>query len=179
MTCRSLPFRVVTFTLDCPACFELSGDGCIHRQRYGAAEEYIKKKGAPIHLVVVDGCRHEPEPVGWWKGGQMITTPGILNSPDRYDIWMYPTSCRYWGWDMLTAILIHEFGHALLQVEKVRCGDIREEERQANKYGHDNMPLELIPEQYWAYREFCLQSYQSNYTEERLRSALRKHRSFS
>jgi hypothetical protein len=166
----------MTFTLDCPECFELTGDGCLHRQRYRDTEKYINNKGAEIQITVVDGCRHEAEPEGWWKGGQMVHTPGILKSPDRFDIWMYPTSCKYWGWDMLTSILIHEFGHALLHFKKIEFIDIAEEEGQANRYGHDNMPPELIPKQYWPFREFCARSYQFGYTEERLRNELNEHR---
>jgi hypothetical protein len=114
----------MTFTLpDCPACFDLAADACPHRQAFKKVEKYIKEKGADQQVTVVDGCKYEPEPDGWWKGGYLNIVPGVLGSQDRYEIRVYSTSCRHWGWDMLTSILIHEFGHALLN------GDSGEAER--------------------------------------------------
>src|ERR1035438_1884638 len=151
----------MNFTLDCPACFERFGEPCRHRHRYNDAQAYIAKQGV---ATVVDGCQFESGPAGWWKGGEMVYTPGILKSPDAYQIWMYSSSCKHWGWDMLTSILIHEFGHTLAYLQKVNCQDTVGQEHQANHYGYDNMPAELIPEQYWPYRRFCLMTY----TEARL-----------
>jgi hypothetical protein len=114
------------------------------------------------------------------EGGLLISTPGINGNPDIHEIRMYPTSCKHWGWDMLTSIVIHEFGHASGRVKKLTAQNLVEEEHLADKCGFENTPAELIPEQYWAHRDFCAKSYlsdESRFTETTLLLALNEHRS--
>ena len=104
----------------------------------------------------------------------MNFTPGVMKSPNHCEIRIYSSSCTHWGWDMLTSILIHEFGHALMKIDNVACEGGEAEEHAANRLGFDNTPNELIPVQYWQHREFCMRSYSNaGYSEHQLVSELK------
>jgi hypothetical protein len=152
----------MSFTLPgCAECLEL-GSTCIHRKRYRQAETFIKSNG----VNVVDISAREPRLA--WKGSYLNYIPGVLQSPDTYEIRICYSACQKYGWDMLTSVLIHEFGHAEAQKAGVKC-EGEEAERKANELGCEKMPADLVPELYWPYREFFLRSYQTpgNWTEER------------
>ncbi len=53
----------------------------------------------------------------------------------------------------MASVLIHEFGHVkLFHAERI-CKELEAEDK-ANRYGSCHMPHELIPRNYWLYREF-------------------------
>jgi predicted SprT family Zn-dependent metalloprotease len=78
--------------------------------------------------------------------------------PGRWSIDMWPTAYEIYGWDMMTSVLIHEFGHhKLYDAERIFEGI--EAERKADEYGYRHMPIHLIPPRY---EEHCAFFFQSN-----------------
>jgi len=80
-----------------------------------------------------------------------------------------------YGWDVMTSVLIHEFGHCDLFNEGIAEGSSSEEsltiEKMANQRGAEITPPHLLPEQYHQHRQFFLRSYQENdWTEEKCRA---------
>jgi hypothetical protein len=138
------------------------GSTCIHRKRYVEAEKFIKSKV----VDVTDISAREPKLA--WKGGYLNYVPGVLQTPKTYEIRICYSSCQKYGWDMLTSVLIHEFGHAEMLKAGGKC-EGEEAERKANELGYESMPADLVPALYWQYREFFIRSYQTpgNWTEER------------
>ena len=75
------------------------------------------------------------------------------------EIW--PTAYEHYGWDGVTASLIHEFGHCkLYEAEGIYDASVATEQK-ANEYGARSMPPALIPANYDNYRMFYLQSYEN------------------
>ncbi len=70
---------------------------------------------------------------------------------------------RQYGWDVMTSVLIHEFGHCDLFADGIAEGPCREAnieiEKAANQRGRDISPPHLVPEDYQRHREFFLRSY--------------------
>jgi hypothetical protein len=80
-------------------CFEpLYGpDRCPHRQRYLDAEAYIISRSIRID---------HPDYAWWdWKAGR--------SGKYGYDRYIEISSVAYklYGWDVMTSVLVHEFGH--------------------------------------------------------------------
>ena len=71
----------------------------------------------------------------------------------------------YYGWDVMTSVLIHEFGHCDLFLEGIaeREGMSWDKkvdlEELANARGAQITPRELIPADYAKHREFFLRAY--------------------
>ncbi len=135
-------------------CFEPldAPDRCPHRQRYLDAEEYIKSRGIRIT---------RPDYPWWvWKAGR-----SQKYGHDRY-IEISSVAYKIYGWDVMTSVLIHEFGHCDLFNEGIGEGSSPEEklanEKMANQRGLDIMPPRLVPEHYAEHREFSLKSYLDN-----------------
>ncbi|HEY3443600.1 MAG TPA: hypothetical protein VGK29_22775 [Paludibaculum sp.] len=87
---------------------------------------------------------------------------------------------RIYGWDVMTSVLIHEFGHCDLFNEGVCEGGSSDEslkvEDLANRRGWDLMPSHLVPEDYARHREFFLQSYlEGDWTKEKCLSKWREY----
>jgi hypothetical protein len=127
-------------------------------------EAYIK-----AHDVHV-GYAPESHPDSWRAGRQVFYG-------DHYEIHIWPFAYRLYGWDMMTSVLIHEFGHVeLLKTEGLSQG--LEAEKKANEYGERIVPSELIPPQYLEYRKFFLRSYETsgNWTQEQCLDELKSWR---
>jgi hypothetical protein len=121
--------------------------------RYLEAEAYIKSRG--VHIAYV----HHPDA---WRAGRSSVYKGVS------EIVIWADAYRIYGWDIMTSVLIHEFGHCELhRVEGLDGGDI-EAERKANEYGQKSVPAHLVPPSYLKHREFFLQSYETpgSWTEE-------------
>jgi hypothetical protein len=132
-----------------PSCplFRCNNYYCVHRLNYDRLVSYIASKG-----IVVNQVTDEPESK-YWKGGKCVEWPG-----GAIAILIWRKAYRFYGWDMMASVIIHEFGHALLwRDEHLHKGE--EAERKANRYGFCNVPLELVPDNYWLYREFFLVSH--------------------
>jgi hypothetical protein len=135
----------------CASCFAPLYDEnpCVHRQRYLDTLEYVISQG----IVVEQPDREDFD----WKPAD-----SFLNGYSRY-IRMSSLGYRHYGWDVMTSILIHEFGHCSLFSECIGEGKSWEEnleiEKMANQRGRDITPLHLIPEDYDWHRGFFLRSY--------------------
>jgi hypothetical protein len=135
-------------------CFEplYAPDRCSHRQRYLDAEEYIISRG--IKLT-------HPDYDWWaWKAAR-----SLKYGHDRI-VEISSVAYKIYGWDVMTSVLIHEYGHCDLFTEGIGEGSSREEdleiEKTANQRGRDIMPPSLVPEHYAQHREFFLKSYLDN-----------------
>jgi hypothetical protein len=136
---------------NCPSCFvPLYGENpCIHRQRYLATLEYVISQG----IVIEQPDREDFA----WKPAD-----SFLDGSTRY-IRISSVGYKHYGWNVMTSILIHEFGHCALFSEGIGEGASWEEnlelERRANQRGMDITPPHLIPEEYQWHRSFFLKSY--------------------
>jgi len=148
----------------CPSCFlPLYGpDPCIHRKRYLAALEFVISKGIKVYPVDYE----------WWAW------KAARSQKYGFDRIIEISSVAYkiYGWDVMTSVLIHEFGHCDLFNEGIAEGSSMEEnlkaEEKANQRGMELMPPHLLPENYRRHREFFLQSYSGqDWTEEKCLSA--------
>jgi hypothetical protein len=148
----------------CESCFEslYAANRCSHRQRYLDALEYVISQGVRIT---------SPEYKWWaWRAAR-----SGKYGHDRY-IEISSLGYTIYGWDVMTSVLIHEFGHCSLFNEGMHQGTTAEEnlsiERLANERGLEIMPSHLVPDDYQRHREFFLQSYLNNdWTEEKCRSS--------
>jgi len=135
-------------------CFEpLYGpDRCLHRQRYLDAEAYIISRNIRIYHV----------DYSWWAWR------AARAGKYEYDRYIEISSVAYkiYGWDAMTSVLVHEFGHCDLFNEGIGEGSSPEEnleiERKANARGLEIMPPYLVPEYYGEHRAFFLRSYLEN-----------------
>jgi hypothetical protein len=74
---------------------------------------------------------------------------------------------------MMASVLIHEFGHLkLYQAERI-CKGLEKEDK-ANRYGARFMRHDLIPKNYWLYREFLLPSHIFPWDEAKCRAEYEK-----
>jgi hypothetical protein len=137
---------------NCAACFDAESD-CIHRQRYRLVEALITKQGVFV------GYAPESHPDSWHGGRHVFYG-------DHHEIHIWPNAYKIYGWDMMTAVLIHEYGHCKLMDAEGQCEGV-EAERKANEYGRNGVPPELVPPLYDEYRSFFLRSYETpgNWTE--------------
>jgi hypothetical protein len=122
--------------------------------------------------VISRGIRVTYHDYEWWawKGAD-----SLKHGLDRY-VRISSVAYKIYGWDVMSSILIHEFGHCLLFEEGVGEGSSPEEdleiEKEANQRGLALVPSHLIPENYHRHREFFLNSYlEKDWTEEKCRSA--------
>jgi hypothetical protein len=75
---------------------------------------------------------------------------------------------QHYGWDVMTSVLIHEFGHCDLFLQGIaeRPEDSWEDrlhlEEQANARGAELTPGHLTPADYEKHREFFLRSYREH-----------------
>ena len=83
----------------------------------------------------------------------------------------------HYGWDVMTSVLIHEFGHCDLFLEGIaeRPEDSWDDrlrlEEQANARGIKVTPQHLMPADYEKHREFFLRSYREHgWTAEKIAS---------
>jgi hypothetical protein len=138
--------------IHCPACYQELADpvDCVHRKRYGQAEAYVKERV----LVVSGGSEAEA-----WFGGCFQPYEGIFESKDLGQIYISSDAYKIYGWDMMTSILIHEFGHHELFRAEGRLKGIVAEHK-ANEYGYNNSEPQFIPPLYWDHRRFFLRSYE-------------------
>jgi hypothetical protein len=83
-----------------------------------------------------------------------------LSSPNLPGIVIWPTAFEIYGWEIVTSVLIHEYGHCKLYEAEGTWEGI-EAERKANDYGAHHMPPILVPLQYEEHRRFFLQSYET------------------
>jgi hypothetical protein len=148
----------------CASCFKPldAFDRCVHRQRFLDALEYIKSRG----ILVTWQDRK------WWEWKGADSDFYRSTRRIRVSIGAY----RLYGWDAMTSILIHEFGHCDLFNEGIGYGSSWEEklkiEQAANQRGREIMPPHLVPESYEEHRAFFLKSYsEKGWTEEKCRAA--------
>jgi hypothetical protein len=117
----------------------------VSKERYLRAVEYVESQGISVGSRAQDVARDES-----WKVGRAY--PGYAS----IDMWL--NAYEIYGWDMVTSVLIHEFGHCkLYQTERIWEGV--EAERKADEYGFHYMPGYLIPP---LYKEHCDFFFQSN-----------------
>jgi hypothetical protein len=155
----------------CRSCFEplYAPDRCGHRQRYLDALGYVTSKGIKIN---------QPDYEWWaWKAARSGKT-GF----DRY-IEISSVGFTLYGWDVMTSVLIHEFGHCDLFNEGISEGSTWDEAVQieitANQRGLELMPSHLVPEDYMRHREFFLKAYlDEGWTEAKCRSEWDLYASF-
>jgi hypothetical protein len=156
------PCEIFWFTLpNCPSCFDAESP-CVHRERYRLAEAYVNQR---VHI----GFANEAHPEAW-RGGRFL--PNFGSAPE-IDIW--PKAHTIFGWDMMTSVLIHEFGHCKVYDTSGVCDGSKEVEHKANESGRRNMPPELVPPLYDEHRKFFLRSYETLpevWDEQRCRSEL-------
>jgi hypothetical protein len=146
----------------CRSCFEPLHESkmCIHRRQYLDATTYVISQGVRVYAVDYE----------WWawRAGR-----SQKYGHDRL-IEISSIAYRLYGWDAMTSVLIHEFGHCVLFNEGTGEGSSAEEnltiEKMANQKGAALMPPHLVPEQYFRYREFFLKSYVEAWTEEKCRA---------
>jgi hypothetical protein len=142
---------------DCKNCYAMTDVPCEHRIKYMSAERFIKDyeiEGASISITDVTAEPnkeyYEP-PEKHWKAGKCDLTGGPT-------IRLWPLAHTMYGWDVMTSVLIHEFGHLkLYQVERLSTG--LEAENKANRYGSWHFRQDLIPRHYWLHRELFLMSH--------------------
>ena len=108
---------------------------------------YIESQGVALRYAP-DGAKDDSFKVG-----------RVHCDPPAIVIW--PTAFEIYGWEMVTSVLIHEFGHCKLYEAERICEGTIEAERKANEYGRRYMPPALVPVLYQEYRNFFLQSYES------------------
>lgn len=144
----------------CPSCFEpiYAPNFCIHRQRYLDALEFVISQA--VKVVPVD--------YEWWAWRAARSQKTEF---DRF-IEISSVTYRIYGWDVMTSVLIHEFGHCDLFNEGISEGSSSEEnlaiEQKANQRGVELMPSHLLPEHYGRHRDFFLTSYsEKDWTEEK------------
>jgi hypothetical protein len=111
--------------------------------------------------ILIEDVIDEP-PEKFWKGGKCDLPLGPIR--------LWPRAFELYGWDVMTSVLIHEFGHIKLwAAEQIYKNE--EGERKANRYGFCGMKAELVPKNYWLYREFFILSTLTpgNWTESQCR----------
>jgi hypothetical protein len=120
---------------------------CEHKKGYLETEAYVKSEGIIVGYApdVVSGDA--------WKVGR--SHPGKQPS-----ITIWPTAYQIFGWEIVTSVLIHEYGHCKLYEVERCCDDTIDCERKANEYGRRFLPRRLIPPDYDEHRRFFLQSYE-------------------
>jgi len=122
---------------------------CVHRQRYLATLEYVISKGIVVEQPDRDDFAWKP-------------ADSFLHENTRY-IRISSVGYKHYGWDVMTSVLIHEFGHCALFAEGIGEGASWEKdleiEKMANQRGLSITPLHLIPEGYLWHRDFFLKSY--------------------
>ena len=150
--------------MPCSSCFEplYAPDACAHRRRYLAALEFVISQGVKVYPVDYE----------WWAWH------AARSQKYGYDRMIEISSVAYkiYGWDVMTSVLIHEFGHCDLFNEGIAEGSSPEEnfqiEQKANQRGIELVPPHLLPENYRRHREFFLKSYsEQDWTEEQCPSA--------
>src|ERR1035438_8447526 len=102
-------------------CFEplYAPDRCLHRQRYLDAEGYIISRSITIS---------HPDYHWWaWKAGR-----SQKYGHDRY-IEISSMAYSIYGWDVMTSVLIHEFGHCSLFNDGIGEGSTLEENWRSRK----------------------------------------------
>jgi hypothetical protein len=147
----------------CSSCFQPldTPERCRHRQRYLDTNEHVISQGIRVYPIA-----HE-----WWAW--KAARSGKYEH-DRY-IEISSVAYRLYGWDAMTSVLIHEFGHCDLFNEGIGEGSSAEEnlaiEKMANQRGAEITPPHLVPEQYHQHRQFFLRSYLENdWTEAKCRA---------
>jgi hypothetical protein len=154
--------------MTCAPCFEplYAPDRCVHRQRYLDATTYVISRGIRVYSVDYE----------WWawQGGRS-------GKNDIRFIEISSVAYKLYGWDVMTSVLVHEFGHCDLFNEGIGQGSTAEEklkiEKMATQRGVEVTPLHLVPEQYHRHREFFLKSYlQDDWTEDKCRAEWRLFR---
>ena len=121
---------------------------CEHKTRYLEAEAYVKTQGVFVGYAP-DGAKDDS-----WRVGR--SNPN--SNPPSISIW--PTAFEIFGWEIVTSVLIHEYGHRKLYEAEGICDGSIEAERKANEYGSRHMPSNLVPTRYEEHRRFFLQSYE-------------------
>jgi hypothetical protein len=137
----------------CLSCFEpVYADGrCIHRQRYLDLLEYVISRG----IIVEQPDREDFS----WKPADSFAI-GF----ERY-IRISSIGYRQYGWDVMTSVLVHEFGHCDLFTEGIAENPSAswEEKLQlelaANERGLRITPVHLVSADYKKHREFFLRAY--------------------
>jgi hypothetical protein len=120
---------------------------CEHKTRYLEAESYVRSQGVRVGYAP-DGAKDDS-----WRVGR--------SNPDPPGIVIWTTAFEIYGWEIVTSVLIHEYGHCKLYEAERICDDSIEAERKANDYGSRYMPPNLVPTRYEEHRRFFLQSYET------------------
>src|SRR5580658_3525645 len=137
----------------CPSCFVplYAENRCVHRERYLDMLAFVISRG-----ITVEQPNREDFA---WKPAD-----SFRHGFDTY-IRISSLGYRYYAWDVMTSVLIHEFGHCDLFSQGIaeRPESSWEEkqaiEQAANRRGLEMTPPHLVPEQYHRHREFFLQAY--------------------
>jgi len=123
-----------------------------------------------LESVISKGIRVEliDRPDFAWKGGD-----SFAEIPNRY-IRISTLGYQHYGWEVMTSVLVHEFGHCDLFLEGISetpgmsYEDKIRLEVLTNERGEKITPPHLIPADYHAHREFFLRAYcEHGWTEEK------------
>ena len=123
-----------------------TAETCEHKTRYLEVEAYVKDQGVPVAYAPAGASDDS------WRVGR--------SSPNPPCIVIWPTAFEIYGWEIVTSVLIHEYGHCkLYEAEGIWEGI--EAERNANDYGSRQVPPNLVPARYGEHRRFFLRSYET------------------
>lgn len=146
----------------CRSCFEPlhEANPCAHRSHYLETESYVISQGIRVE--------HPTREDFAWKAGD-----SFKDGHTRY-IRISAFAYQLYGWDVMTSVLIHEFGHCELFNEGIEGGP-PEVEKLADRRGFERIPSALLPEEFWRHREFFFKSYVvGGWTEEQACSEWRE-----
>lgn len=136
---------------ECLSCYTPAhtADRCLHKDRYRELESHLVTRDVLIEHPDREDFAHKP-------------ADAFTYGPNRY-IRISSLGYRIYGWDVMTSVLIHEFGHCELFLEGIgepeEWDDKIQIERLANARGAAATPPSLLPEAYWLHREFFLRPY--------------------
>src|SRR5947207_122039 len=104
---------------------------CAHRELFLKAVEFVRAEGVFVGYA----------PAGSAADDWLVSR----SHPAHESISVFPTAFRLYGWDVLTSVLIHEYGHIKLYQAERWCDAQIETEVRANEYGKRHTPMELLP----------------------------------
>jgi len=125
---------------------------CEHKEQYLAAAAFVRILGINVERTTA-AVDHD-----WWKVGHSFPN----RQPSRNRILIWRNSFEVFGWEIVTSVLIHEYGHCFAAITgcAITGGTIIRAEQQANDFGRLAVPPHLVPARYDEYRRFFLQAYE-------------------
>ena len=156
-------------------------EACQHEKGYLQTEGYVERQVVSGHRVKVIAPSGDAQrkKLSWQVGETRLCLTGPWPKPagQPHEIVICRTAAvELYGWDMVTSVLIHEFGHCkLYEATGKRDDHTVKTEKAANEMGRDSIRKAcLFPERYDLYRAFFLMAYETpgNWTEPMCRAAL-------